>query len=125
MDHLVQHAGEAVMQWIIKGARKVIAREFQPEIPACIRDAVKTYRDNNDRLSIFLDKCCEVNPDYKEKSGSVYHEYRDYCARNGEWARSTADFYTAMETMGFDRIRKKDGVYVNGLRLKILGITSN
>ena len=88
-DYLVQHAGEAVMRWIIEGARKVIAAEYQLEIPACVRAAVKAYRDSNDWLSFFLDECCEVNPDYREKSGSVYQEYRDFCMRNGEWARST------------------------------------
>ena len=117
-DYLVQHAGEAVMQWIIEGAQKVIAREYQLEIPACVMDAVKAYRDNNDWLSIFLDECCEINPDYKEKSGSVYQEYRDYCARNGEWARSTTDFYTAIEQAGFEKYKYRDGRFLLGLRLK-------
>ena len=116
-DYLVQHAGEAVMQWIMEGAQKVIAREFQLEIPACVRDAVKAYRDSNDWLSIFLDECCELNPDYREKSGNLYQEYRDYCARNGEWARSTADFYAALEQQGIERVRSNRGKYLCGVRL--------
>ena len=120
-DYLVQHAGEAVMRWIIEGARKVIAAEYQLEIPACVRAAVKAYRDSNDWLSFFLDECCEVNPDYREKSGSVYQEYRDFCMRNGEWARSTADFYTALDQAGFERAKKMNGVFISGLRLKITG----
>ena len=120
-DYLVQHAGEAVMRWIIEGARKVIAAEYQLEIPACVRAAVKAYRDSNDWLSFFLDECCEVNPDYRAKSGSVYQEYRDFCMRNGEWARSTADFYTALDQAGFERAKKMNGVFISGLRLKITG----
>ena len=120
-DYLVQHAGEAVMRWIIEGARKVIAAEYQLEIPACVRAAVKAYRDSNDWLSFFLDECCEVNPDYREKSGSVYQEYRDFCMRNGEWARSTADFYTALDQAGFERAKKMNRVFISGLRLKITG----
>ena len=120
-DYLVQHAGEAVMRWIIEGARKVIAAEYRLEIPACVRAAVKAYRDSNDWLSFFLDECCEVNPDYREKSGSVYQEYRDFCMRNGEWARSTADFYTALDQAGFERAKKMNGVFISGLRLKITG----
>ena len=109
------------MRWIIEGAQKVIAAEFQLEIPACVRAAVKAYRDSNDWLSFFLDECCEVNPDYREKSGSVYQEYRDFCMRNGEWARSTTDFYAALEQAGFTRHKGRDGNSIYGLRLKITG----
>ena len=118
-DYLVQNAGEAVMQWIIEGAQKVIAREFSIPVPECVKNAISAYRDNNDWLSIFLEECCEVGQDYKAKSGSIYQEYRDYCMRNGEWARSTTDFYTAMEQAGFERKRRSDANYLLGLRLKL------
>ena len=118
-DYLVQNAGEAVMHWIIEGAQKVIAREFYIPVPECVKNAISAYRDNNDWLSIFLEECCEVGQDYKAKSGSIYQEYRDYCMRNGEWARSTADFYTAMEQAGFERKRRSDANYLLGLRLKL------
>ena len=115
---MVQNAGEAVMQWIIEGAEKVIAREFSIPVPECVKNAISTYRDNNDWLSLFLEECCEVGQDYKAKSGSIYQEYRDYCMRNGEWARSTADFYSAMENAGFEKHKNRDGRYLLGLRLK-------
>ncbi len=118
-DYLVQNAGEAVMQWIIEGAQKVIAREYSIPVPECVKNAISAYRDNNDWLSIFLEECCEVGQDYKAKSGSIYQEYRDYCMRNGEWARSTTDFYTAMEQAGFERKRRSDANYLLGLRLKL------
>ncbi len=117
-DYLVQNAGEAVMQWIIEGAEKVIAREFSIPVPECVKNAISAYRDNNDWLSLFLEECCEVGQDYKAKSGSIYQEYRDYCMRNGEWARSTADFYSAMENAGFEKFKNRDGRYLLGLRLK-------
>ena len=91
------------MQWIIEAARKVIAAEFQLDIRACVREAVKAYRDSNDWLSIFLDECCEVNLDYREKSGNLYQQYRDFCMRNGEWTRNTTDFYMAMDSAGYER----------------------
>ena len=56
----------------VEGARKVIAAEYQLNIPACVRAAVNAYRDRNGWLSFFLDECCEANPDYGEKPGSVY-----------------------------------------------------
>ncbi|MBP3208393.1 MAG: DNA primase, partial [Oscillospiraceae bacterium] len=117
-DYLVENAGEAVMQWIIEGAEKVIAKEFAIPVPECVRKAISSYRDNNDWLSAFLDECCEIRDDYKEKSGRVYQVYREYCARNGEWARSTADFYPAIAAGGFEKHKERDGNYLHGLRLK-------
>ena len=117
-DYLVQNAGEAVMQWIIEGAEKVIAREFCIPVPECVKNAITAYRDNNDWLSNFLSECCEVGQDYKAKSGTIYQEYRDYCMRNGEWARNTSDFYTALEQAGYERKRKPDANYLMGLQLK-------
>ena len=117
-DYLVENAGEAVLQWIIDGAEKVIAREFVIPVPQRVKKAISAYRENNDWLSNFLEECCEVSPDCKEKSGNLYQEYRDFCARNGEWARSTTDFYAALETAGFEKYRNRTGRFILGLKLK-------
>ena len=117
-DYLVENAGEAVLQWIIDGAEKVIAREFVIPVPQRVKKAISAYRENNDWLSNFLEECCEVSPDCKEKSGNLYQEYRDFCARNGEWARSTTDFYAALETSGFEKYRNRTGRFILGLKLK-------
>ena len=53
-------------------------------------------------------------------AGSIYQEYRDFCMRNGEWARSTADFYAAMDAAGFERHKTRAGIVVMGLRLRVL-----
>ena len=117
-DYLVQNAGEAVLQWIIEGAEKVIAREFCIPVPECVKNAITAYRDNNDWLSIFLSEVCEKDEGYREKSGDVYFAYREYCSRNGEWARSTSDFYTALEQQGIVRVRSNRGKYLCGIRLR-------
>ena len=117
-DYLVQNAGEAVLQWIIEGAEKVIAREFCIPVPECVKNAISAYRDNNDWLSIFLSEVCEKDEGYREKSGDVYYAYREYCSRNGEWARSTSDFYTALEQQGIVRVRSNRGKYLCGIRLR-------
>ena len=55
---------------------------------------------------------------YTAKSGEVYNEYRAFCIRVGEFIRSTADFYTALDGEEFTRKRTNKGVIVKGLRLK-------
>ena len=118
-EYLVTNAGEAVMAWIIEGAERVIRQNFDIRMPETVKAAVKAYRDSNNWLQNFLEECCELGPSLQEKSGMLYQEYRDTCNRNGEWARSTADFYSALETAGFERKKKKDGNYILGLKLKL------
>jgi P4 family phage/plasmid primase-like protien len=117
-DFLFEHAGPAIMSWIIEGAQKAIAKEFHTKLPQVVKDAIQAYREDNDWLGQFLEECCEVDPSYKEKSGEIYQAYRAYCIQNGEYIRSTSDFYSSMDKAGYNRIRKNTGVQVVGLRLK-------
>ena len=116
-DYLVSEAAPSVMAWIIEGAKKAISRNFHIPAPACVEDAIKSYREENDWLGHFLDECCEVDKAYREKSGELYQEYRSYCMRTGEYARSTTDFYNALELAGFMRQKTKTGNFIRGLRM--------
>lgn len=117
-DYLVSEAAPSIMAWIIEGAKKAISQNFHIPVPACVEDAIKSYREDNDWLGHFLGECCEIDKTYREKSGELYQEYRSYCMRTGEYARSTADFYNALELAGFSRRKSKAGMIVYGLRLK-------
>lgn len=117
-DYLAEKAGGAVLSWIIEGAKKVIEHDFKLSIPQCVSDAIAHYRENNDWLSMFIEDCCEVDSSYTQKSGELYQEYRAYCARTGEYTRSTTDFYTGLDTAGFEKRKSKTGILVYGIRLK-------
>lgn len=117
-DYLAEKAGGAVLSWIIEGTKKVIERNFKLSIPQCVNDAINHYRENNDWLSMFIEDCCEVDPSYTQKSGELYQEYRAYCARTGEYTRSTTDFYTGLDTAGFEKRKLKNGNYIVGIRIK-------
>ena len=117
-DYLYENAGEAIMAWIIEGAKKVIDMDFHVRLPKAVDDAIAAYREENDWLGQFLDECCERDPSYTEKSGELYQEYRAYCLRTGEYTRSTTDFYSATEKAGFFRKKTNRGIIVHGLKLK-------
>lgn len=117
-DYLVKNAGGAVLTWIIEGAQKVIAAGYKLKQPPVVVEAIRQYRESNDWMSIFMDECCEIDPAFTQKSGEFYEEYRAYCARNGEYARSTSDFYKALSTAGFEKRKTKTGIMLYGIRLK-------
>lgn len=117
-DFLFKTAGGAVLSWIIEGARRVIANDYKIVQPKVVYQAIQKYKENNDWLSHFLEDCCEIDPSYEAKSGEVYNTYRSYCNQMGEYARSTTDFYTAIEAADFTRHKTKKGMLIRGFRLK-------
>ena len=117
-DYLFDKAGGAILTWVIEGAKKVIADNYKIDPPQKVRDAIEHYKESNDWLSYFLSERCELDPAYVAKSSEVYNEYRIFCTQVGEFTRSTTDFYTALETVGFERYRDRKGRYIKGLRLK-------
>lgn len=117
-DHLFEHAGSAIMKWIIEGAEIAINKGFKFTEPQVVVDAIKEYRENNDWLGQFIEEHCDVDPSYSEKSGELYQQYRVSCIQCGEFVRSTSDFYGSLEKAGFFRYRKKSGRVIVGLKLK-------
>ena len=117
-DFLAEKAGGAVLSWIIDGAKKAIKNDYKLKSPKVVQDAINRYRENNDWLSSFIEECCEVNKSYEQKSGEFYQEYRSYCARTGEYTRSTTDFYTGLEIAGFEKKKTTVAAVIRGIRLK-------
>ena len=61
---------------------------------------------------------CVIGDAFDQKSSELYLEYRAWAQRTGEYARSTADFYSALTSAGFERKKTKACNLVLGLRLK-------
>ena len=117
-DYLYQNAGESILAWVIEGAKKVIDLGYKFPVPATVQKAIDDYRAQNDWFGNFLDEKCEVGSAYRESSNALYLAYRNYCTETNEYVRSTADFYTALEGAGFDRVKVKNKRFIKGVRLK-------
>ena len=115
--YLLDNAGSYIVKWIIEGAQKAIQANFKLTPPKVVREAIDKYKADNDWMSHFLDECCEIGSGYEEKSGELYACYRAYCARSGEFTRSTTEFYKSLEQRGFIRHRTNKARLVRGLRL--------
>ena len=117
-DYLVDKAGGAVLKWLIEGAKKAIDEDFKFSLPKKVADAINEYKESNNWFKHFLNECCEMDSSFEEKSGEVYQEYRAYCLRIGDYVRSTTDFYSALSSNGFNRVKLRDGIKIQGLKLK-------
>ena len=116
-DYLYKQCGGAVLTWIIEGARRFIANDYNIEQPECVRQAIEQYRANNDWLDAFLAECCETNRAYTQKSGELYARYKSYCDGTGDYRRSLADFKQALTEAGFETRKTKTGAVIYGLRV--------
>lgn len=108
-DYLFDHAGSFIMSWIIEGAKKAYDMDFKVPLPKVVVDAIEAYREDNDWLGHFLADCCVLDKAASEKSGELYQAYRAYCLQNGEFTRSTTDFYSSIEKSGFPKKKVKTG----------------
>ena len=118
-DHLYHNAGDAILSWIIEGAKKVIDADYKFKLPECVQRAIDEYRVQNDWFNHFLEDKCEVDPSYRESSNSLYQAYRNYCMDTNEYVRSTTDFYFALEKAGFTKLNLSGRKFIKGLRIKV------
>ncbi len=118
-DYLVENAGEYILKWLIEGAEKIFNDNFRIDTPQCVQNAINEYHSANDWLTHFLEECCELQSGYDTKSGEFYQTYRVFCMKTGEYTRNTTDFYAEIEKRGIKKVRKRDGNYVRGVKLKV------
>ena len=116
-DYLYDHCGGAVLSWIIEGANRFIANDYNIALPGCVTTAIEQYKANNDWLDNFLSECCEIDRTYRQKSGELYSCYRNYCDRTGDYKRSLADFKQVLTASGYETKKTKTGAIVFGLRV--------
>lgn len=116
-DYLFEHAAPAILTWMIEGAEKAIKANFKTKLPKVVEDSIKDYREANDWLGHFIEDCCQKVNGYRQKSGELYSAYRAYAMKNGEYTRSTTDFYRALEAAGFHKQRTSKFNAIVGLQL--------
>ena len=115
--YLLEHAGPAIVRWIIEGAQKAIASGYHLQEPLCVHAAMESYRSENDWMGHFLDTCCVIDEDEKEKSGELYSAFRAFIIRCGDKPKGTNDFYHELEKRGFSKRKERAGSFIHGLKL--------
>lgn len=115
--HLFDHAGGAVLSWIVEGARRFIAADYKLDPPPCVREAVEEYKADNDWLAHFLEDCCEIGKDYSVPAGQLLSVYRGWSQETHEFTRRQDEFKAALEGAGFFRKRVTNGIFYFGLKL--------
>lgn len=117
-DYLYEHAGGAVLAWVMEGARAIHAEDYHLDPPRQVIEASNAYRDDNDWFSQFLEDQCETGEGLSERAGDLYQTYRAWAQATSGWARPMIDFNAATEQAGYARKKTKTGIRVFGLAIK-------
>ena len=117
-DYLYEHAGGAVLAWVMEGARAIHADDYHLDPPRQVIEASNAYRDDNDWFSQFFEDQCETGEGLSERAGDLYQTYRAWAQATSGWARPMIDFNAATEQAGYVRKKNKTGIRVFGLAIK-------
>ena len=120
-DILAEKAGEAILSWLIEGAKRMYNRNFQLNIPESVQEAINNYKAENDWLAPFLSQCCEndINGEgFQVITKDVYTAYYTFCLASNTLPHNKNELYSALETQGFRRFKKNNTFFFTGLRLK-------
>lgn len=116
-DYLFEHCGGSILGWMIVGAKKFIDANYIIDLPSVVKDAIESYRQENDWLKNFLMDCCEIHPSYKVPAGSLYGMYKTYCRSKREYLRHASDFRSALMGAGYEWHKDKNGAFYYGLQI--------
>lgn len=117
-SYLVENAGEAVLQWMIDGARIVIANQEKIILPKRVLEATNAYKQESDWISDFIEECCVVKSDVRVKALKLYEEYRRYCDSHLEKPRNRKTFKDAIIAKGFKHKKLTQGYVYGGICIR-------
>lgn len=116
-DTLEQECGEAIVSWVIEGARQAIAQKFKISDPIRVTKATQKYRQEEDWLRNFLNECCDLSdPNARVPSPVLYEHYQRWAKSLNEFVRSQTKFSQALETEGFKKIKSYGRVCFEGIK---------
>lgn len=118
-EYLFEHAGGAVLTWIIEGARKFIAQQYKIELPKIVKNAINTYRQENNLIGNFILDECDIDKTFVQPAGELYSRFREYCGTLGEHQiPSAGNFKSQMIEAGYSWDRNNKGAFYYGVCLK-------
>lgn len=108
---LLANEGEAILAWMIDGARDVIANGEQ--VPDSVLVSTNQYRYEEDSLARFADQRLLHMPGMSASRDAVYMVYRQWAIAEGLAALPQQQFAREMLTQRPDAAHDNDSVYAN------------
>jgi putative DNA primase/helicase len=96
-----------ILNWAIQGCI-----EWQKSgllLPEKIKDATRTYRNEMDQVSRFLDEKCVLDPNASVTKANLHEVYKSWCEANGELTEKISGFGRLLSKRGFSKNDRSTG----------------
>lgn len=104
----------AILNWAVEGFlewQRIGLKE-----PSTIKEQRKTYRTEMNPIELFIDECCVIDSEEREKTADVYRVYSSWAKENNYYLLDNTRFSKEMQNK-FKRVKNSTFFYT-GLRLK-------
>ena len=99
-----------ILNWCLDGLWLIEETGF--DMPESVKIATDEYRQRSDKMGRFVAESLEADPQGEIRTADAYELYKAWCARNGQFAESMANFKSEMENFG--TIKRKRPAGSNG-----------
>jgi putative DNA primase/helicase len=106
-----------VLAWLVRGCL-----DWQNHgliSPDPVVTATRDYRNTQDIVEQFIEERCLTGPDYRQKSGELYANFKGWCLANGEEELSQRRFGESLRERGL-KSYTSNGTWYRGIALKPL-----
>ncbi len=123
-EKLINQELPGIFNWAIEGLKDYY-RLGSLTPPKVISEATQRYKEDQDILHDFIEEYCEVPTEddpfgkkFEVRASDLYTAYKQWNSYNGdEKPMSSTKFGKLMHDKGFQRDRRKEGKYYNGLKI--------
>lgn len=111
---------EAVLAWAVYGAVKwYMAGDSGLQTPTQVATATEDARRELDYVGVFIDECCELDPDAFVPYSDLYTAYTEWAEENGVQPKQKRAFSLALNAKGIGEERKYIGLSQKRCRVGI------
>lgn len=113
--------GPQILRWMIEGARAWLREGLNP--PAAVQAATNEYREDADTVQLWIDECCELDPELHEASTNLFSSWEAWNKRRGSMHPMrhnpfSRELNARSEQLNLVKYRTKQERGFNGIGLK-------
>lgn len=104
----------AILNWMVEGC--ILWQREGLELPQCMQESIKEYRNEMDVISMFIENCCRL--DGECKAGELYAKYKEWAIENNEYCMTSTKFGIEISKR-FEKRIANNGSYYRGISVPI------
>ncbi len=99
-----------IFLWALEGLKRLIKNQYRFSESVKTKAELEAYRVEGNNVLMFLNECCEVDPNYKCFRSELFDRYKTFCKDNGYKAFSQMKFNKDIELNVKEVKRSKDNI---------------